>query len=163
MIPEKVLISILEGEPIKGLLLSILCLPTTVITNMYFNIYKQNKSLHFSGCCMDRSWYIFTHQAWGWLPSCCWSLLESKHCKHCWIHQVQQRYVLIEKFLVKIYCPSYFALNWLASRKLVTESDRLFPINLSIIVLKIIILDFALFYYVQSCASHSASWFAVQH
>jgi hypothetical protein len=38
-------------------------------------------------------------------------LVVSKHCKHCWIHQVQQRYVVIEKFLVKIYCPSYFTPN----------------------------------------------------
>jgi hypothetical protein len=30
---------------------------------------------------------------------------------------------------VKIYCPSYFALNWLPFHKLVIELDRLFPIK----------------------------------
>ena len=57
------------------------------------------------GSCLDCAWNFLSHKVRTRLLPHCWSMPDSQHCKHCWLHQMSQRWERrLFSFWVSIIC-----------------------------------------------------------
>ena len=68
----------------------IFCFPYFSTFECYLFIYLF--SFNFVGSCLDCAWDFLSHKVPSRLLPHCWSMFDSQHCKHCWLHQMSQRW-----------------------------------------------------------------------